>query len=157
MWFQTLLNNTMIADGKLADLIASSHSTFRYKPCPDSMALFIDWAIYEDDKDQVITRVYFSPHCISYFPPMAFELFATACLKLCKEKLVFLAGWQDAFVQIDQIFKLIIDKSFQLLLKFYLFSFFGYDNAVYFRSIDVHIWHDRRNVYSETEKYQCLY
>jgi hypothetical protein len=100
MWFQALLNNTMISVGKLAELIASFHSTFLYKSCPDDMTLFVGRATYEDDKDQVLTRVYSTPACINHFPPMAFDYFTTACEKLNKDELTFLVRPEDAFDRI---------------------------------------------------------
>ena len=68
------------------------------------MALFIVRTTYEEDYGQIVTRVYFSPPCISYFPPMALEYFATACEKPDKEELTLLVGPEDAFDLIDRIY-----------------------------------------------------
>ena len=68
------------------------------------MALFVGRATYEEDKGQAITRVYFTPPCIGYFPPMALEYFATACEKPDKEELTLLVGPEDAFDLIDRIY-----------------------------------------------------
>ncbi len=68
------------------------------------MSLFVGRATYEDDKKQVVTRVYFSPHCISYFPPMALEYFATGCEKPNKEELTLLVRPEDAFDLIDRVY-----------------------------------------------------
>lgn len=104
MWFQALLTNKMIADGKLADLISSFHTAFMYRLCPNDMARFVGRTTYEEDRKQVITRVYFSPHCTSYFPPMALEYFATACEKPDKEELTLLVGPENAFDLIDTMY-----------------------------------------------------
>jgi hypothetical protein len=68
------------------------------------MALFAGRATYEEDYGQVVTRVYFSPQCISYFSPMALEYFATECEKPDKEDLTLLVGPEDAFDLIDRIY-----------------------------------------------------
>jgi hypothetical protein len=104
MWFYTFLTNKMIANGRLADLIADFYQSYIDNSRPEDMALFAGRTAYDEETKQVIIRIYFSPACINHFSPMALKYFATACEKPDKEDLTLLVGPENAFDLIDRIY-----------------------------------------------------
>ncbi len=94
----------MIANGRLAELIADFHMAFLDHFRPDDMALFADRTAYDEETKQVITRIYFSPACIKHFPPMALKYVGLACEKPNKEDLTLLVGPENAVDLIDTIY-----------------------------------------------------
>jgi hypothetical protein len=104
MWFHTFLTNKMIANGRLAELIADFHMAFIDNFRPDDMGLFAGRTAYDEETKQIITRIYFSPACINLFPPMALKYFATACEKPDKKDLTLLVGPDNALELIDRIY-----------------------------------------------------
>jgi hypothetical protein len=101
MWFYTLLNNDMIADGRLVELISNFHLAFIENAHPSDMALFAGRSTYDDEIMQIATRIYFSPTCNAYIPSMALKFAFVECEKPDKGELTLLIGTKDAFELID--------------------------------------------------------
>ena len=91
----------MIADGRLVELISNFHLAFIENDRPSDMALFAGRSIYDNEINQIVTKIYFSPTGYGYFPPMALKFALVECEKPDKGELTLLIGTKNAFNLID--------------------------------------------------------
>ena len=86
----------------LAEIVLRFHQVFMDKSRPDDMALFVGQSVFEEDTNQVVTRLYFSPACTKHYTKLPLHYAITSCVKPDKEDLSLLVGPENAFKLIDR-------------------------------------------------------